>query len=319
MWLRFVQITAVAVILLAGLSVGQKLRFDTVYYICPQKSQADGTKNLSYTCPAKTNSKNYCQCGWDFDQLNLHSNHYMAIGGPIFLDQVVAGGNKLAYLVDKFHKHRKLSGAKAAQKIIDLAKHYFATSPTGLPRYLLLNEITTGWHRRADKAYINWIIQVAKKLKESGFQPIMFTQNFNPLRYKKSAYGWKSLAKYAYIAVETYLNTEKIVKMADNKRAAFMKRSYQTYVTSYGKVGVPKNKLLLTEHYGNTAKGRTWGRSGVSQANWIRIINLRNQVFKSLNLFGVVTYGWFSNTMQVTTSKRKLFYDAYNSGSHLLP
>jgi hypothetical protein len=307
-------------VLLAGLTVAQQFRFDAIYYICPETTQADGSRNLSYTCPAVTNSRDFCSCMWDFDQLNKHGNHYMAIGGPIFLDRVASAGNQLSYLVDKFNKHRSLSGTDAALKIIATAKLYFENSPTGMPRYFLLNEISSVWHKQADTAYINWIIEIAKTIRENGFIPVMYVQNFDPLRYTKSLWGWKELTKYAYLGLETYLNTEKIVKLkTDKERAAFMKKSYQKYVTNYGKAGVPKSKLILVEHYGNTAKGRFWGRSGVSHSNWIRIIKLRNSVFKSLKLKGVGSYGWFSNAMRVTSSKRNEYYGAYNSGAHLLP
>jgi len=313
---------ALVLVTLAGASALRR-RFDLVYYWCPKASS--GSNAASYTCPPSfpTNSK-VCMCLGDFDLLNSVGNHYLAMNSPGTSQNwaaMKAHGNGWSYFVESIAGSFKdgTSGTVFANKLYDLATSYAKGYGTPFPQYFLVNEISpTGW--RKDPKYRQFVIDLATTLKNRGVTPIVFAPFLFPTTINKVS--WTALAKVAIVGVEAYLDSAKIAKIKNAKaRYSYMLASYKKSLKAFAANGVPKNRVAMFEHYGNTdASQGAWGRHNVKdEATWVNIIKLRNKAFKELKLWGVGSYGWMANQMNIPWELRQKQYRAYNGGAKLLP
>jgi hypothetical protein len=294
-------------------------RFDVAYYICPTVTQADGTRNISYACPPVGNSRGTCMCEWDFQQLNSKGGHDMVIQFPTWHQNIFANGNSWSFIYDQISDDFPGSGAGFADKVYEMAKKYAEHFQLSIPKYFFLNEISHSRWRENREGYHQYVIDMAKRLRNDyKVIPVVFSPLMKPDAKFKSK--WVELAKYAYIGVEAYINTKQVFAVKGKAaRGKYMKKQYDTILSFYQKCGVKKNRIAFFEHYGNSdGKRGAYGRVNVPAKDWIQIIQLRNQIFKSVGTWAVGSYGWMSNQMKVPTNKsseddRSLFYGAYNS------
>jgi len=76
---------------------------------------------------------------------------------------------------------------------------------------------------------------------------------------------------------------------------------------------VPRSRLVLTEHFGNTKGDKPWGRGGVSDADWTRAIRVRSAAARSLEFVGFASYAWAFNWMHEEIAQRLEYEALYGS------
>jgi len=303
---------------LLALSAVARRHFDSIYYICPTVAQADGTKNISYTCPPNPNDKHMCMCRYDFDRLNSAPGHYLMGGPPQWIPDIFSAGNTWTWQEDQISDGFPGSGAAYADKIYAKAKNFADFAHVAVPRYFFLNELSFKRWTQNRPGYHQYIYDMVKQLKSRQVVPVVFAPFMNPKLYKSSWLKLKSVG--AYVAIEAYLDSAKIAKISTNaKRYEWMLKQYQDSVADFVKMGTPRNHLLIFEHFGTTPKGKHYGRGAVSDALWKTIIALRAKAFKALKLFGTGGYGWIGNGMNLSNEFRKVYYDYYLKHTANLP
>lgn len=107
--------------------------------------------------------------------------------------------------------------------------------------------------------------------------------------------------------VENYLSGAEIKAHAFSQ--TWCRSQYQASIDAYGARGVPKSRLVLTEHFGNTKADKPWGRGGVSDADWARAIRVRAAAARALHFAGFASYAWAFNWVHEEIAQR-LEYEA---------
>jgi len=304
-----------AVITLMALAVSAmavRRHFDAVYYICGKDPVAG---NISYICRTnpEPNPLHMCMCKYDFDRLNSVPNHYIMSGGPPqWVPEIAAAGNQWAFMQDKISDDfPKGTGAAYAAKKYAVALNYATYAKVAFPKYFFLNELSIKRWSENRPGYHKYIVDMVKYLKAKKTIPVVFAPFMDPTKWKASWVALKNAG--AYIAVEAYMDSQKIIKASktNNGRYAYIKKQLAASVKAFGAMGIPKNRLLYFEHYGTTPKDKHYGRSAVSEKDWIQIIKLRAQAFKGLKVYGTGGYGWIGNGMKLDNSLRGKYYDHY--------
>ncbi len=270
------------------LSGAVKLRFDVATLNCA--SDADDA-----VCPP---SDDRCLCGPLLDALNYESSrHFVAVGSEKRRAEILANGNAQAVYIDDMNEgYGLMTGAQRADQLVAEAHGRF---PTVLPKWFFLNEISAGsWPDQPP--YRAWVIAFAKRLSQHHGRSVIIAAPFR--RPGRNAESWAALAAHAYIGAEVYLTGAEINKSGNS--VAYCEAAYQESIDAYASVGVPKSRLMLVEHFGNTAAGASWGRAGVSEAGWKNAIKARSAAAGSLDFAGFISYSWASNQHGATQASR---------------
>jgi hypothetical protein len=277
-----------------------------------------------------------------FDALNAPGarGHHLVMPTAARLDEVRANGNVLCAYVNDFNGEKashaadpgpgKFWGRTAAARASEIQDWYAREwLPAGAerpePAWIFLNEISRGaWTNRAD--YPAWVAELAGYMEQAGFRVVVFspftlpavastawTSGADPaqaLEKKKAA--WGGLAAHGYVAVESYLAGSAIIAQAADVRQAWCEGQYTKMLDSYEAVGVPGERLFLTEHFGQTlafeqdTSGKRIpmdrGRAQVSNEDWVAAIDARSAAAKDLarqgRYRGYATYAWGYNYMK---------------------
>ena len=268
--------------------------------------------------PTEDGVKKYkCLCQAEFMAINYPSPHLVALGAETYRKVLWAQGNFAVVYVNEFISGYKKGGNPEAQGAA-MADAIFAQEqadwPSLVPSWFLVNEISASlWP--ADSDYRDYVVAVAKQLKNVHGRKVVI---FSPFATPGNAWPqWASLAAVAFVGAESYAGTTGKQINASGNSVAYVKGEYQATLDAYAKVGVAKNRVFITEHYGNTdttvngGAACTFGRCGVGKAGWLNAIEARGEALKALGLSGVVTYGWDGNAMQDTSATRIEFVQKY--------
>ena len=181
------------------------------------------------------------------------------------------------------------------------------------------NEISrTNWPKRG---YGEWVASLVQQLDAAGFRVVVFSPFKLPATYAPD--GWRAIAAYAYIAVESYLSGSAILAHADDEggAATWCNDQYAAMLSSYESAGVSGERLLLTEHFGQTLSGNPAGRAGVSEDEWLAAIDARcnaaKELFRRKMYSGYATYAWNYNQMNEATANLVAYEQRYSA--HQLP
>ncbi|MFO0570833.1 MAG: hypothetical protein U0263_34670 [Polyangiaceae bacterium] len=269
------------------------LRFDTATLNC-------GASNVCAPSDGK------CFCPPDFDGLNALTHHLMAVGTDMHKAEIWAAGNQQAVYVNQLNVDVSAGGAARASAVYAKAQADF---PCGVPSWFIVNEISAGnWPSNA--SYRAFVIDFAKTLSGLGRKVVIAAPFATP---GANAASWSELQKYAYVGVENYLSGAEV--NASGNSVAWCQARYQASVDAYAKLGVPKARLFLFEHFGNTGAGVEWGRGGVSVAGWHNAIQTRAKAIAAVGFTGFISYGWANNDMAATNAERSAFMQTYKSAS----
>lgn len=252
-------------------------------------------------------------CQDQFDHLNFVSTngHYVEQSSDDHISQIFSNGNSVAFYYNNFDDGA-WTNETGAQKAADI-NTYVTTqySPTnGRPTWLILNEISSGtWPNNA--SYRQYVNDTAHALKTTyGYTVIMYSPFPNPAN---NSSNWTALMADAYIGIENYLSGQEIKN--NGFSVSWCQSQYQSSVTSYASVGVPKNRLILGEHFGQTVAGTSYGRAGVSAADWISAINARSQGAINVGFPGFIGFLWGNGDTNVSMTDLLSFEDAYASNN----
>ena len=252
-------------------------------------------------------------CQSQFDHLNFTSTngHYIELSSDDHIADVFSNGNSFAFYYNTFND-QAWTNKTGAQKAADIDSYVTSNySPTnGKPTWLILNEISSGtWP--ANASYRQYVNDTAHTLKNTyGYTVIMYAPFSNPAN---NSSNWIALQADAYVAVEFYLSGTEIKNSGFS--VSYCQSQYQSAVTSYASVGVPKSRLILGEHFGQTTNGTAYGRSGVSAADWINAINVRSQGAINVGFPGFIGYLWGNGDTNVSMTDLLSFEDAYASNN----
>jgi hypothetical protein len=99
--------------------------------------------------------------------------------------------------------------------------------------------------------------------------------------------------------------------------AAWIQGNYQATKTAYvTKNGVPADRVVLVEHFGNTTTnedGYHRGQDGLGDADWRDFIVKRKQAAQAVGFAGYASYAWGHNHIPVTQDQRHAYMSLYSS------
>ncbi len=253
-------------------------------------------------------------CQSQFDHLNFPATngHFIAMGSDAHRLELATNGNALAIYYDTLNVG---SSTNSADQQASNINYYAVSGFTSLgprPDWIVLNEISSGnWP--SDATYRAWVRGVIHALKATyGYNVIIYSPFPNP---GANGADWQALANDAYIGIENYLSGAEIQSHAFS--VSYCQSQYQSSISSYTALGVPRAKLMLGEHFAQTTSGTGWGRSGVSSNDWDTAISVRSQAAQNVAFTGYLTYAWSKNAMLVSEDELIHFEDTYRT--NLLP
>ena len=266
-------------------------RFDVVTFCCPCSPQ-------DHLCQPQ------------FDHLNWPASpgHYLAMGSDTYREAITNHNNELAAYYNNFNQGRaQMTAASKASLIAAYIQEKFTTKGNK-PAWIVLNEISgSQWPTNA--TYRQWAIEVVHLLHSRyGLQPILCAPFATPRGNDES---WQGVATYAFIGIECYLSGEKIKQHQFS--VEWCRKQYADAQQTYGKRGVPAERLFLIEHFGQTPAGVNWGRSGVSAEDWRKAIQVRSEAARHVGFAGFVSYAWAKNRMKVSDAELLQFEDTYRA------
>lgn len=194
------------------------------------------------------------------------------------------------------------------------------TSTGSAPQWLVLNEISRGaWDANtvgpAGVAYHNWLIGCTGRLQSLYNHAVILFSPYTLPATSTNGADWQFLSTHCHIAIESYISGAAV--NGSGNSVSFCQNKYQSYVDSYHSLGVAYTQIYLTEHYGQTVSGTSYGRSGVSYAGWDNAIKTRataiHNIFVSGDIAGYISYGWDGNAMGVSEADECHFIDTYAS------
>jgi autotransporter-associated beta strand protein len=220
--------------------------------------------------------------------------------------EMVANNNVLAefynWLNDRWDEQTDKNGAAAAD-IIDQYTVHNSTHNGAKPNWIVLNEISPSrWP--ANATYRQWIVDVATRLHDTyGYNVITYSPFANP---SSDASDWQALAAKSYIGIENYLSGQGVLSHGTDyaSRVAWAQAQYDWSQTAFGNVGVSASRLFLGEDFSNTAAGVSWGRAGISAADWDMVIQIRQDAIYNANYAGFLAYAWGGNAMGITEAEQ---------------
>lgn len=264
-------------------------RFDVATLNCPGDS-----------CPA---DQDQCLCPVDFAALDVAPAHFMATGTDNNKQLVWAAGNFQAMYVDDLNTDWMAGGAARADALIASAASNF---DCGAPEWFIVNEISASqWPN--NPAYRQFVIEFAATMKNSYQKTVVIAAPFD--KPGNHAADWATLADHAYVAAEVYLSGKEV--NASGNSVAWCTAQYKAAVAAYAALGVPKDRLFLVEHFGQTTPDKAWGRAGVSVAGWHNAIKARSQAAHSVGFAGFISYAWSWNLMHETAANRLAFSETF--------
>ncbi len=249
-------------------------------------------------------------CQTQFDHLNFPTTngHYIAMGSDAHRMELATNGNALAVYYDTFNVGYSSNSAAVQAALINQYAEDGFTNTGARPDWIVLNEISSGlWP--SDASYRAWVRDVVAALKTThGFNVILYSPFPNPAN---NAADWKAVATNAYIGVENYISGAEAQGFGFSVSAC--QSVYQSSITSYTNLGVPRGKVMLGEHFGQTTSGTGWGRDGVTSNNWDSAIRVRNQAAQNIAFAGYLTYAWAKNAMLVSDDELVHYEDTYRT------
>ena len=243
-----------------------------------------------------------------FDALNIPSANgkFLALTTDARRLQIAAQGNVLAiYHNDLNTGWTTNSPEQSAANFNQYAlNNHTSTGPR--PDWIAMNEISSSqWQNNPE--YRAWLIETMRLLHETyHFNIILYAPFSNP---GANAASWSALSNHVYIGIENYLSGEEI--KAQNFSVSWCQTKYQSSINSYVNVGMPRDKLVLTEHFAHTLSGTGWGRSGVSSNEWDLAINARSKAALNVGFAGCSSYAWVYNHMLVSKEEMIHFETTY--------
>lgn len=270
------------------------LRFDLATLDC-------ASDDPSETCPANDDK---CLCAPEVDALNYASPHFVAVGTDRNKAAINAAGNYQAAYINSLNSGWQ--GKSGAAWADDLMGKLGASFPKGIPKWLFFNEISAGlWPD--NQSYRTFVVDVAARLNGVHHKKVIIAAPF--AHPGKNAASWTALSKSAYVAAEVYLTGAAV--NASGNSASWCEAQYRASKDAYTRLGVPEDRLMLVEHFGNTVKGVAWGRAGVGDAGWRNAIHARAEGARRVGFAGFLSYSWGSNQMHDTEADRLSYIDAY--------
>ena len=268
-------------------------------------------------CPR---SAEQCVCQTEQDHLNAVrvlpggavEGHYLVMGSDSRRGEVEAMGNRLAVNINELNADWETGAAARADAMMAWARRQF---PGGVPQWFLLNEISRGaWTDTTERGarYRRYVGEIARLLSEvHGRKVIVFSPFYRPGWDGRALYrdAWATIGRYAYIGVENYMSGASI--RAHGFSETYCRAHYLQSVTAYVALGVPRNRLMLTEHFGHTLPGTAWGRAGVSLEDWLHAIRVRTRAQRSIAVAGYIGYAWAWNKDGRPSGDRTASMDAY--------
>ncbi|MCZ7679664.1 MAG: hypothetical protein M5U28_13255 [Sandaracinaceae bacterium] len=239
--------------------------------------------------------------------------HYLVTGSDARRDQVVAQGNRLAVNINELNAEWQEGGITRADAMMAWARREF---PSGVPRWFFLNEISRSrWLDPGERGvvYRQYVADVARRLSvHHGRTVVVLAPFYRPGWSGREHYAasWRAVARHAYIGVENYISAALIRDSGFSE--AYCRNRYQQSITAYTRLGVPLDRLILFEHFGQTTPDKNWGRAEVSIDDWLRAIRVRTRAARSLPFAGYGTYGWGANRAHRPSAERIRAMDAYH-------
>ncbi len=262
---------------------------------------------VTFCCPCSVDS-HICQP--QFDHLNFPSTngHFIAMGTDAHRMDLATNGNALAIYYNTFNDGYGTNSGDVEAGLIDQYGINNFTSTGPKPNWIVLNEISTSlW--QSDATYRAWAELVVRTLKNTyGYNVILYAPFANPGNF---ASDWQSIAADAYIGIENYLSGEEV--KAQGFSVSWCQSQYQSSITSYTALGVPRGKLMLGEEFPQSVAGTGYGRSGVSSNDWDTAILTRNQAALNVAFAGFLSYAWGGNQMLVTDDELIEHEDTYRT------
>jgi len=275
----------------------------------------------SQVCPA---SNTWCFVVNDFNALNRRSSGtrgvYMSVKSALvqLLDQEVAqNGNGVAYYMNDMNLYRN-DGANTAKRMWGDACRAFGGCGN-VPKWWFLNEIIS--EQWLESSYQSWIVGFVRVLAHKyKVHPVIAVSIERSTQYDPtSAKGLRAIVRNGgYLGLELYQTGQQVVSSGFSMHAV---RAFYAQGMNYihGQLRVPKSRIMMWEHYGNTKAGNILGRTGISKSHWVRAIKLRNRAIATVGFAGTITYGWWNNDMRDTAHQRNVYYAAHLSTRGRLP
>jgi hypothetical protein len=283
---------------------------------------AQGSKGKFDKCASNVQGTgDRCFCWRDFNRLNFKTKggHYMAVASGIglggeMMKRARKNGNNVAYYVNDMHMHGSTNGAASATAFWKDACKRFKTCKA-VPKFWIMNEILS--ERWPSVAYQKWVIGLTKGLKKRGLKPIISV----PPRWSVSPVvggsSFTEIGKYGILALELYVSGQ--MYRSSGFSAQYLNNYYGRPLSAYLRLGIPRSRIFMYEHYANSNSAIPYGRQGVSDADWIRTIKDRNKVIAKLKFGGVLAYAWWLNSMKQSPAVRDRFYMAHHKTRQALP
>jgi hypothetical protein len=305
-------------------------RFEVVPMDCSAAEEASTPQ-----CPPDDRR---CLCSNLFDRLNEpagspgnpRGKFVVMLGGARRAD-VEAAGNVPAYLVNALNRctghpamgdtkpaWKYCNGAQRAQQIMNDANTHWGGEP---PKWVLLNELFSTFRKdtQLGQEYRQWIIDVVTALhNDQGRRVVLFTY-FRPLDTQWSS-EWAQIGQVANVGVEMYLSGQEV--SGHGAPVTWSADEYRAWRQRFVANGVPADKVLLAEHFGQTASGKGFGRTEVSDSDWRTILHERTKAEQDADFAGYISYGWSINNVGAAgtpgaVEANRLAYESIYAGFRL--
>ncbi len=230
--------------------------------------------------------------------LNFHSvdGHDIEQGNTTHQSAITAAGNTLSVYYNNYYTLFPNSTASAAVTTIEnyATSHFGANANT---RWLVLNEVAAStWNdTTSGDSYRTWLVDTITKLHTDGYNNIVL---YSPryLASKTYAATWKSIAQYAYIGLETYLDgkTVKDENFSLSKVQAYYQGYYNSWTSTTSGPGLDPSRLFAGEHFSINKYDPTfyWGANGTSGTDWQAAIEIRDIAIHNIPFGGFIGYAW---------------------------
>jgi len=192
------------------------------------------------------------------------NGHNIEQANSSHLSALTSAGNTLGMYYDTFHSlYSATETPAAAVSTIQswITSQFGSTNTSG---WLVLNEIDSStWNSSSGGAYRTWLVNTMSALNAAGYKNIILYAE-NSIASKTYASTWQSIAKYADIGDECYIDGP--VVEADNfsvsKLQSVYQASYNAWTSSSSGAGIPASNLILGEHFSvnQYAPSTYWGR-----------------------------------------------------------
>ena len=235
------------------------------------------------------------------------NGHNIEPGNSAHSSALTAAGNTMGMYYDPFYTlySSTETTAAAVSTIQSWANSQFGSGNTN--RWLVLNEVDTStWTGSSGAAYRTWLVGTMKGLHDAGYGNIILyaqSRTDSPTAIANTTYAstWQSIAQYAHIGSETYINGQ-VVKAANYSVSTLQgmyQASYNAWTSTANGAGLAASSVFLGEHFsvnnydpsGNTY----WGADGLSGTEWQQAIEARDVAIHNIPFGGFIGYAWDKN------------------------